>query len=161
MNAAGQANQLSQLYGTGPLGQDTQALFRLLMQSPMWQQMMVNASLQGNALGRNLTNSFAQRGLTTTGVGTVAQNMGNSATGFMQTQMQGDLWAKALAAAMQNLSQRQDSWTTLEQQRRAKPSGLGSVFGGILGAAGSALPFINFGGRPQTQQPYYSMYGPQ
>lgn len=154
MNAQGQAAQLNQLFGPGVLGGDTQKLFTMLMQSPAFQSMLQNYSLQGNQLSQNLTAGLAQRGLTGTGVGTIANSLGQAVPGFMQTQARGDLFKEALMAAMQNLGQRQSSFTSLEEQRRSHPGFLQTLAGGLAGGLGQMLPYLHLGGAKQqtTQQ---------
>lgn len=142
MRAGDQANELSQLFGPGVLSGDTQKLFALLMGSPAFQSMMQQYSLQGNQLSQNLTAGLARRGLTGTGVGTIAQSLGQAVPGFAQTQARGALFSDAMQAAMQNLLARMGSFTSLEQQRRSQPGFLGKAFGGLLGAAGTAIPFF-------------------
>lgn len=152
MNAQQQAGQLSSLFGPGVAAGDTQRLFQLLMGSPAFQSMMQNISLQGNQISQNLNAGLAQRGLTGTGVGTIASSLGSAVPGFMQTQAKGQLFSDAMSSAMQNLLARLGSYTQLEQQRRSQPSTFGRIAGGVLGAAGTAIPFLHsFGGGQQTQ----------
>lgn len=159
MNAKGQADQLNQYFGPGVLGGNIQQIYQMLLASPAFQNMLNQYGLQGSQLSQNLTAGLAQRGLTGTGVGTVAQNLGNAVPGFMQTQARGDLYGQAFQAALQNLMGRMGSFTSLEEQRRSKPGFLQSALGGLFGAAGMAggLGWNPFGHKAQTQ-PYL---GPQ
>lgn len=141
------ANRFASLFGPNRIGMDTMQLFRLLMQSPAWQSMMTNASLQGNQASQNLTQGLAQRGLTTSGIGTIAQQVGKSIPGYLMQQQKGQLFNTSMDAAMQNLMARMQAVSGLEQQRRQSsgfnPMGL---LGAGLGTFGQIFPFLGGGG---------------
>jgi hypothetical protein len=125
------ANQVNTLFGPQQQAMDTQRLYSMLMGSPAFQSMLQNYSLQGNQLGANLTAGLARRGLTGTGVGTVAQGMGQSAAGFAQTGARGDLWQQAMQMALQSLMSRMGAATDLYRTSQ-QPSFLERAFGGLL-----------------------------
>jgi hypothetical protein len=126
---------------------DTMKLFQMLMQSPAFQQLMTNASLQGNQLSQSLTQGLAQRGLTTSGVGTVAQRMGQSMPGYFQGQAKAGLFNQANQSAMESLMQRLQATTQLEQQRRAQKFNPLSLVGAGLGTFGGMMPFLGMGSK--------------
>lgn len=141
-NMSSDAGKFGRMFGPQQLGMDTMALYRMLMMSPMFQQMMTNASLQGNQLSQNMTQGLAQRGLTTSGIGTMANAMGKSAPGFFMQQARSGLFSTAMENAMQNLMARMQAVSGLEQQRRATPSFGTQLLGAGLGTFGQIFPHL-------------------
>lgn len=134
------ANIAGQLYGAfGPQQgiAGTNLLYQQLLSSPAFQSLLQNYTLQGSNLGQNLTAGLARRGLTGTGVGTIAQSMGQSAGGFAQTGARGQLYQDAMQQAFQNLLARLQSYTQLRAIQMQQPSFLSSLGGGLLQGVGT------------------------
>src|SRR3972149_5083686 len=148
-----EVSYLSQFFGPGALAGDYSKLYSLLLSSPGFQNVLSNMSIQGTNLSQNLTANLARRGLTGTGVGTVAQSLGQAVPGFMQQQAKAGLSQEALQAAMQNLLARMGIYGELRGQQMNQPGFLQSLFGGLMGGAGSLLPFLKGLGGP-GKNPY-------
>lgn len=132
------------------LSSDTQKLFQLLAQSPMFQSMLQQNALAGQQLGSNVQAGLAQRGLNTSGIGTLANAAAQSATSFGETGIRGDLFHSALMAALQNYLQKMQLSGQYQITKASQPSGLERIGGALLGAAGTALPFFAPGGAAKT-----------
>lgn len=150
---------LARLFGPGALAHDQQQLYSLMANSPGARAALGSINLQGQNLAQDLSAGFARRGLTTTGVGTVAQGLANAASGFGQAQYQGQLSGQALDAAQQNLLARLAAFSSNQNANVGQPSGFERIFGSVLGAAGPALANYFGNKRNNKNTGYVSVYG--
>lgn len=161
-NAAGYLRSVNQNFGPNALNADYQRLFSMLASSPSFQSQLSGINLAGQNLSQGLASSFANRGLTSSGVGTIAQNLGNATGGFESQRAIGSLSSDALNAAQQNLLARLQAWSSLTGQSIGQPSPFGSIFGSLLSAGGPALAQYFAGKGQQNPWPYNGpMQGPQ
>ena len=124
------------------LSGDTQKLFTLLAQSPMFQAMFQQNALAGQQLGSNVQAGLAARGLNTSGIGTLANSAAQSAISFGETNLRGDLFHTALMTALQNYLQKMQLMGQYKIAQAGQPTGLERIGGALIGAAGTALPFL-------------------
>lgn len=137
------------------LSGDTQKLFQLLAQSPMFQAMLQQNALAGQQLGSNVQAGLAARGLNTSGIGTLANSAAQSATSFGETGIRGDLFHTALMTALQNYFQKMQLSGQYQIAKVGQPTGLERIGGALIGAAGTALPF--FAGKSPFNSPNPSL----
>jgi hypothetical protein len=129
------ANTLSRLFGSGALSGDISQLYKLLSQSPQFQQMLLQNSIQGQQFQGNLSSGLAQRGLNTSGIGTIANAAGQSATSAGELGLRGGLFGQAGSLAQQNLLARLQSYTQGRLGQPQGPSFLSQIGGDLLGSA--------------------------
>lgn len=125
---------LQKFFGAGALSGDITQLYQLLAKSPQFQQMLLQNSIQGQQFQGDLSAGLAQRGLSTSGIGTIANAAGQSAISSGELGLRGGLFGSAGSLAQQNLMQRLQSYT---QGRLNQPSQsfLGQIGGDLLGAS--------------------------
>jgi hypothetical protein len=136
-------------FGPDALNKDYQRLFSLMASNPGFQGQLAGINMAGQNLGQGLAASFANRGLTSSGVGTIAQNLGNATGGFETNRAVGELSGNALTAAQQSLMERLRAWAALQGQSIGQPSGIDSILGSLFGAAGPAIAGYS-AGLPKT-----------
>jgi len=159
------ANQLSQYFGPTQLGANTNQLYQLLARSPQFQQALTQNYQAAGNFQNNLAAGLGQRGLSTSGIGTVANAMGSSAGTAGEASLRGGLFGQAGNMALENLLARLQAYSSYRNVRANQPTFLGQVAGGLFGAAGSVLggPFgaSLFGPKQQQTAPVGSyMSGP-
>lgn len=133
------AQELQQKFGTGALQGDVLRLYQMLAQSPQFQEAMNQNALSGAQLSSQLNTSLSQRGLSTSGIGTVAGALGGSASSFGASALRGGLFGTAGNLAAENLLARLQAFSNLKTARANQPSFLQGLAGGILGAGGMVL----------------------
>lgn len=133
------AQELQKKFGTGALSQDTLRLYQMLSQSPAFSEAMNQNALSGANLSSNLNASLGARGLSTSGIGTVASSLGSSAASFGASALRGGLFGTAGNMASENLLARLQAFSQLKTAKANQPSFLQSLTGGILGAGGAVL----------------------
>src|SRR5678815_309266 len=97
------ASMLRRQFGPGALSGDTTQLFQFLLRSPQFQNMLNQNAIQGQQFQRDLSQGLAQRGLSTSGIGTIANAAGQSAVSSGALGLRGDLFNQAGSLAQQNL----------------------------------------------------------
>lgn len=130
------AGDLRKHFGPGALSQDTMMLYRMLANSPAFRATLAQNAAVGSRFSNQLTSNLAQRGLTTSGIGSVAQAAGKQAISTGETGLRGGLFQTAQEGAMQNLLARLQSFTALQGQSLQRPTGL-EAFGSSLLAGGA------------------------
>jgi hypothetical protein len=137
---------LNRLFGPGALSGDTMKLYQMLAQSPQFRQLMLQNSIQGGQFQNNLAQGLGQRGLSTSGIGTIANAAGNSAIQTGQTALQGGLFGEAGDMAMKDLMARLQAYSQgqgYQNQQNLSPYG-GTpgqkFFGSMLGAVPYLFP---------------------
>jgi hypothetical protein len=111
--------------------------------------------LNKNAVaGANFSNSVSQnmgqRGLTTTGIGTMASSMGQNATAFGESALRGGLFGQAGDMAQNNMNQMLQAYMQSIQMKQQQPNRMDSLFSSLLSGGASALPHAGsslFGGK--------------
>ena len=126
---------LQNFFGAGALSGDITQLYQLLAKSPQFQQMLLQNSIQGSQFQNNLGAGLAQRGLSTSGIGTIANAAGASATSSGELGLRGGLFGTAGNLAQQNLLQRLQSYTQGRLNQPQQPSFLSQISGDVLSAA--------------------------
>lgn len=130
----------SEMYlGPEAISNDTNALFQLMVGSPMFQNMMRGLVQSGSQMNTGFQSALGRTGLSSSGVGAAASGLAKSATGNAIAGARGDLFAQALQTALQALQSRMQMAPTFMEERRAGPSFLEQIGGG-LGAGLSAIP---------------------
>jgi hypothetical protein len=130
---------LARLFGPAALSADTQTLFQTLAASPMFQQIMSQASATGTAAGNATRANFARAGLSGSGVGALGSAVSR---GFGQNLIlgaRGNLWGTALSAANQNLMARMGLYGQSALGAQSQPSTLQSFGNALTGAAATGL----------------------
>lgn len=150
------AKELQQKFGTGVLSGDVMRLYSMLASSPQFQESMSQNALSGANLSQNLNASLGARGLSTSGIGTVAGALGKSASSFGASALRGGLFGTAGNLASENLLARLQAFSALKQAKANQPGFLQSLTGSILGAGGMVLGgpagAAIFGKQPQPSQ---------
>lgn len=157
------AGTLNRLFGPGALSGDTQQLYQMLSQSPQFRQMLLQNSIQGGQFQNNLAQGLGQRGLSTSGIGTVANAAGQSAISSGQTALQGGLFGQAGNMAQQNLLARLGAYSQGQGMQNYQNMFRGSpgqqAFGSFLGALPSLFGQGGGGGQGGGYGGGYGMYG--
>lgn len=126
---------LNKFFGAGALSGDITQLYQLLSKSPQFQQMLLQNSIQGQQFQGNLASGLAQRGLNTSGIGTIANAAGQSSISSGELGLRGGLFGQAGNLAQQNLLQRLQSYTQGRLGQPQGPSFMSQIGGDLLGAA--------------------------
>ncbi len=133
----------SEIYlGPEAIANDTNRLFELMMGSPMFQSMLRGIMQSGSQMQTGFQSALGRTGLSGSGVGAAASGLAKSATGNAISGARGDMFAQALQTALQALQSRMQMAPTFMEERRAGPSVLEQIGGGI---AGGARAVGNFG----------------
>jgi len=103
-----------------------------------------NATAAGN-LSNSLSAGLGSRGLNTSGIGTVANSLGQSAQAFGSLGLRGGLFGTAQSSALQSMMARLQAYTQLKGQQNSQPGLLSQVAGSALGAFGTGYlqPFFS------------------
>jgi len=133
------ARELSTKFGVGAQVNDTMRMYQMLLNSPYFQQSLNMNAQSGAQLSSNLNQSLAQRGLNTSGIGTISSAMGKSAASFGDAALRGGLFGQAGNAASQNLLARLQAFSDMKVSQAQRPSFLESLTGGVLGGAAQVL----------------------
>jgi hypothetical protein len=136
------AKTLERLFGAGAISQDTMKLYQMLSQSPQFRQLLLQNSIQGSQFQNQLSGNLAQRGLSTSGIGSIANAAGQSAIQTGETSLRGGLFGEAMDTAMKSLMARLQAYSGGQQIGMQQPSSLQSFFGNTLGAVGQSLPYF-------------------
>jgi hypothetical protein len=139
---------LNKFFGAGALSGDITQLYQLLSRSPQFQQMLLQNSIQGQQFQGDLSAGLAQRGLSTSGIGTIANAAGQSAISSGELGLRGGLFGSAGSLAQQNLMQRLQSYTQGRLGQPQGPSFLSQISGDVLGASIPSL--FQMGGQKQA-----------
>ena len=142
---------LQKFFGAGALSGDITQLYQLLARSPQFQQMLLQNSIQGQQFQGDLSAGLAQRGLSTSGIGTIANAAGQSAISSGELGLRGGLFGSAGSLAQQNLLARLQSYTQGRLGQPQQPSMLSQIGGDLLGASIPSL-FQMGGNRGGGQQ---------
>lgn len=134
-------------FGPGALSADTMKLFQFLSQSPEFQAMLGQNAQAGQQFGSNLTAGLSQRGLQTSGIGTIANAAGQSATSAGESALRGGLFGQSMDSALKLLLSRLSAYSQFKTAQANQPSLFSQIFGGITGAAATALPFLSGPGK--------------
>jgi hypothetical protein len=113
------AKDLASKFGVGAMTSDTQRLYQFLLASPQFQQAMTENNLAGATASNNISAGLAQRGMSTSGIGTVSSALGQSAAAFGGSALKGGLFGTAGSMASQNLLARLQAYSSLRIRRRA------------------------------------------
>lgn len=127
---------LKNLFGPNALAGDTQQLYKLLLNSPAFSQMMNSSALRGQNIANQTRAGMASRGLSSTPYAGFLNAAGQGYGATLQRQGQQDLFMKALQEAMQNLGQRESIWGQSQLGRQEQPT-WGRMIGASLLAGGS------------------------
>ncbi len=133
------AGDLAKKFGVGQMTTDTQKLYQFLLSSPQFQQAMTENNLAGAQASSDITAGLSQRGLSTSGIGTVAGALGKSASAFGGSALKGGLFGTAGSMATQNLLARLQAYAQYKTAKANQPSFLEGLAGGVLGGAGQVL----------------------
>jgi hypothetical protein len=146
------------MFGPQVLSHDTNQLYQMLSQSPQFASLLGQNAVQGQQFQGNLSSSLAQRGLSTSGIGSIAGAAGQSAIQSGESALRGGLFGQAGSLAQQNLLARLQAYQGFQQAQIGQPSKMQEFSGDILGALSPLLmqqgqqPQIPFGFNGPTQQ---------
>lgn len=133
----------SEMY-LGPLAiaNDTNQLFTLMQNSPMFQNMLRSIMQRGSQMNTGFQSALGRTGLSSSGVGAAVSGLANSATSNAVSGARGEMFSQALQTALQALSERMQMAPTFQEARRAAPSFGESLMGGMgpIGAVASMVP---------------------
>ena len=132
-------------FGPSALSADTLKLFQFLLQSPEFQNILGQNALAGQQFSTNLAQGLGQRGLSTSGIGTIANAAGQSATAFNEGALRGGLFGQAQGNALQMLLAKLQAYANFQTAKANQPSTFEKIAGGVLGAGAMALPFLSHG----------------
>lgn len=133
--------ELMDQFGTGALTRNTQQMYDFLKTSPQFMDLLNKNAAAGANLSNSLNHNLAARGLTTTGVGSIASALGANATAFNESSLRGGLFGQAMDASQNNLSQLLQAYMGTLGMKFNQPNRLDSLFSSLLTAGGAALPF--------------------
>jgi hypothetical protein len=142
------AEELARLFGPQAISADTNELFNMLRNSPMFSQIMSSMGIQGNQLGNAIKSRVAASGAGGSPVGAFAAAAGSGYSNALQRGAQGQLFEQALRAAMESLQQRAGIWSGSQMQQQSQPT-FGRMIGSSLlnaGAQGFSSLWGNAGG---------------
>lgn len=139
------AATLQRLFGPGALEGDTLKLYQMLSTSPQFRQMLLQNSIHGEQFQNNLASGLGARGLSTSGIGTIANAAGQSAISSGESSLRGGLFGQAQEGAMQNLMARLQAYSQGQNIQMQQPSFGQQAFGSALGA----IPYLFGGGGGQ------------
>ena len=98
----------------------TQGLFRMLSQSPAFQDILRGITQQGSRRGTAIQSGLGRTGLSASGVGGVQSGLAESATGTQISGARGDLFSQALMTALQQMGGIPEALQVIFQQQQAK-----------------------------------------
>ena len=170
-------NWLKANYGAHAVTQEAQELFARMVNSPVGQQIMTSASVQGQQFANNVNAKAAQAGMTpmggaATGTGIFATGAAEGAANSLQTQARSDMYASVLPVAQDLVNQRRDAYLQ-DFYNNGAPTDAARTWSKIGNAAGVALsaadmakaaaPVKNVGpaGSIQNFQPKALTMGPE
>ena len=130
---------LNRLFGPGALAGDTSALFRMLLNSPAFSQIMRSANLQGSRLGSDIQANVARAGMGGSPLGAFARAAARGYGGALQIPAMSGLYAQALQSALSNLNMRAGLWGQSQLQRQADPTFQRMLASGLLSAGSQGL----------------------
>ena len=133
------AKDLARMFGPGVLTGDIQKIYDMLSKSPQFAQLLTQNNINASGFEHNLRGSLGARGLTSSGVGSIATAASQSAAGTGEQALRGGLFATAADQAQQNLLARLQAY--MQGQGQAGPSPLAQI-GGSLASAGSFLGLL-------------------
>lgn len=133
--------ELMSQFGPGALAQNTTQLYDFLKSSPQFMDVLNKNAAAGANLSQSLNQNLGARGLTTTGVGSVASSLGANASAFGASALRGGLFGEAGSMAQNNLSQMLQAYLSTLGMKQNQPNRLDSLFSSLLTAGASALPF--------------------
>jgi hypothetical protein len=113
---------LNRLFGPQALAGDTGALFRMLLNSPAFTQIMRSANLQGSRLGSDIQANVARAGMGGSPLGAFARSAARGYGSALQTPAMGGLYMQALQAALSNLNMRAGLWGQSQLGRQEDPT---------------------------------------
>jgi len=133
------AGDLSKMFGANALSGDTMKLYQLLSQSPQFKNLLTQNSVTGAQFGNDLSAGLAQRGLSTSGIGTIAGAAGRSAVSTGESSLRGGLFGTAGNLAQQNLLARLSAFSGMQSQQIGQPSFGSQISGDVLA---SLMPLL-------------------
>lgn len=113
---------MKMLFGPQALGQESNDIFSILRNSPVFSQMMNSASMQGTALGNSIRGRVAASGAGGSGIGAFASAAGRGYGNTMQRSSLADLFMRALTMANTNVGARQNIWAQSQLGRQGEPT---------------------------------------
>jgi len=115
----------------------TQNLFRMLSQSPAFQDILRGITQQGSRRETNIQSGLGRTGLSASGVGGVTSGLAKSATANQISGARGDLFSQALQTALQQMGGIPNVLSVLfgeQQDKRSRPKTfLGKLTQGQVG----------------------------
>lgn len=124
---------LEQLFGPEAIGKETQGLFKILRNSPVYGQMLNSAAIQGQRVATRSAANLARSGISSTPLGGFLKAAGRGYGGTLQREGQSQLFLQALQQAAQSVGSRQNAYVQSLLQQQQQPSflqGLGSSLSG-------------------------------
>jgi hypothetical protein len=135
------AKDLERMFGPGALTGDIQKIYAMLSKSPQFAQLLSQSNINATGFEHNLRGSLGARGLTSSGVGSIATAAGQSAAATGEQALRGGLFSTASDVAQQNLLARLQAYMQSQQLSAQQPSPLQQI-GGSLASAGSFLGIL-------------------
>jgi hypothetical protein len=136
-------NWLKANYGAHAVTQEAQELFARMVNSPVGQQIMTSASVQGQQFANSVNAKAAQAGMTpmggaATGTGIFATGAGEGAANVLQGQARSDMYASVLPVAQDLVNQRRDAYLQ-DFYNNGAPTQAANTWSRIGNAAGIGL----------------------
>lgn len=127
--------RMSGLLSPEAINAQTQGIYNLSSASPMARLARQNIGLSASGMRRGMERNLSARGLLTSGIGSVAGPMAESAAGNNMNQFNAALWAQAQQQAMQALMAQAGGMS----QYAMTPSMQQQILGALIGAGGQSL----------------------
>jgi len=128
---------LRALFGPGAIAGDTQELYRSLLNSPAFAEIMRSANLQGASLGNRINANIAAAGVPGSPLAAFARAASRGYGSALQVPALSDLFLKAFGGALQNNDVRAGIWGQSQLQQQSQPTFQRMLASSLL-ATGSA-----------------------
>lgn len=131
--------ELNDMFGSGALTRNTRTIYNFLAGSPEFRNALNINALAGSNLSRSTSAGLAKRGLTTTGIGSIAGAIGGSAAQFGESGLRGGLFNTAGGLAQQNLSDLLQAYLGIQELQQKRQNPLQMLGSSLLTAGANAL----------------------
>lgn len=136
---------MKRLFGPDAISSETNQLYRLLLNSPVFSQIMQGSAMRGTAIANAARGRMAAAGLGGTPMGAWLGAAGSGYGAAFQRSAQADLFMKALMAAMQGLQGREELWGRSQLMRQGQPTWRRMIGASMLNAGSYGLSKIGTG----------------
>ena len=113
---------LKMLFGPAAIGENTNAIFQILRNSPVFSQLMNSASIQGTRMGNEMRGRLGVAGVPGSPMGAFAASAAGGLTGSFQRDALAKLFLQALGIGAQNVAQDKSIWANSKLTQQQTPT---------------------------------------